>query len=162
MESMPQLVVQLCLWEAKLIPLNWIFWTTSLSSIRTCSWAFTKLLKVGPCQILPKRKYGFGFLMVLLSVLSAIALKVYVLLKGIAFSPNQRWIQISIWMSLCLLLPLVLVIKTKYLCLLSAPLSPDRRQVERPPPSIQITSIFLVFYGLSHGTTLKKKGVAVF
>ena len=40
--------------------------------------------------------------------------------------------------------------------------SPDRRQVERPPPSLQITSIFLVFYGLSHGTTLKKKGVAVF
>ena len=43
-----------------------------------------------------------------------------------------------------------------------SPLSPDRRQVERPPPSLQITSNFLVFYGLSHGTTLKKKGVAVF
>ena len=43
-----------------------------------------------------------------------------------------------------------------------APLSPDRCQVERPPPSLQVTSNFLVFYGLSHGTTLKKKGVAVF
>ena len=43
-----------------------------------------------------------------------------------------------------------------------APLTPDRCQVERPPPSLQITSNFLVFYGLSHGTTLKKKGVAVF
>ena len=45
---------------------------------------------------------------------------------------------------------------------LNTPLTPDRRQVERPPPLLQITSIFLVFYGLSHGTTLKKKGVAVF
>ena len=43
-----------------------------------------------------------------------------------------------------------------------SPLSADRRQVERPPPSLQITSIFLVFYGLSHGTTLKKKDVVVF
>ena len=40
------------------------------------------------------------------------------------------------------------------------PLTPDRRQVERPPPSLQITSNFLVFYGLSHGTTLEKNGVA--
>jgi hypothetical protein len=44
----------------------------------------------------------------------------------------------------------------------TSPRSPDQRQVERPPPLLQITSIFLVFYGLSHGTTLKKKGVAVF
>ena len=43
-----------------------------------------------------------------------------------------------------------------------SPLTPDRPQVKRPPPSLQITSNFLVFYGLSHGTTLKKKGVAVF
>ena len=43
-----------------------------------------------------------------------------------------------------------------------APLTPDQPQVKRPPPSLQITSNFLVFYGLSHGTTLKKKGVAVF
>jgi hypothetical protein len=42
------------------------------------------------------------------------------------------------------------------------PLTPDRRHVERPPPSLQITSNFPVFYGLSHGTTLKKKGVAFF
>jgi hypothetical protein len=43
-----------------------------------------------------------------------------------------------------------------------APVTPDRCQVKRPPPSLQNTSNFLVFYGLSHGTTLKKKGVAVF
>ena len=42
-----------------------------------------------------------------------------------------------------------------------APLTPDRRHVKKPPPSIQITSSnFLVFYGLSHGTTLEKNGVA--
>ena len=29
-----------------------------------------------------------------------------------------------------------------------APLTPDRPQVKRPPPSLQITSNFLVFYGL--------------
>jgi hypothetical protein len=40
------------------------------------------------------------------------------------------------------------------------PLSPDQRQVERPPPSLQITSNFLVFYGLSHDITLEKKCVA--
>ena len=41
-----------------------------------------------------------------------------------------------------------------------APLTPDQPQVKRPPPSLQITSNFLVFYGLSHGTTFEKNGVA--
>ena len=40
------------------------------------------------------------------------------------------------------------------------PLTPDRPQVKRPPPSLQFTSNFLVFYGLSHGTTFEKNGVA--
>ena len=40
------------------------------------------------------------------------------------------------------------------------PLIPDRPQVKRPPPSLQITSNFLVFYGLSHGTTIEQNGVA--
>jgi hypothetical protein len=43
---------------------------------------------------------------------------------------------------------------------LGAPLTPDQRQVKKPPPSLQITTIFLVFHGLSHGTTLEKKCVA--
>jgi len=38
-----------------------------------------------------------------------------------------------------------------------SPLTPDRRQVERPPPSLQIISNFLVFNGLSHGTPLENK-----
>ena len=42
------------------------------------------------------------------------------------------------------------------------PLAPDWRHVKKAPPSLQITSNFLIFYGLSHDTTLKKKGVAVF
>ena len=54
----------------------------------------------------------------------------------------------------------IMVVQEFYVFL--SPLTPDRRQVERPPPSLQITSNFLVFYGVSHGTTLKKKGVAVF
>ena len=41
-----------------------------------------------------------------------------------------------------------------------SPLTPDRPQVKRPPPLLQITSNFLVLYGLSHGTTLEKYGVA--
>jgi hypothetical protein len=41
----------------------------------------------------------------------------------------------------------------------NSPLTPDRPQVKRPPPSLQITSNFLVFYGLSHGNTLEKKCV---
>ena len=40
------------------------------------------------------------------------------------------------------------------------PLTPDGTQVKRPPPLLQITSNFLVFYGLSHGTTFEKNGVA--
>ena len=40
------------------------------------------------------------------------------------------------------------------------PFSPDQHQVERQPPSLQITSTFLVFYGLSHDITLEKKCVA--
>ena len=43
-----------------------------------------------------------------------------------------------------------------------SPLTPDGPQVKSPPPSLQITSNFLAFYGFLHGTTLKKKGVAVF
>ena len=34
-----------------------------------------------------------------------------------------------------------------------SPLTPDQPQVKRPPLSLQITSNFLGFYGLSHGTT---------
>ena len=41
-----------------------------------------------------------------------------------------------------------------------APLFPDGRQVERPPPSLHITSNFLVFYGLSHNITFEKECVA--
>ena len=48
--------------------------------------------------------------------------------------------------------------KTKIVCI--TPLTPDRRHVKRPPPSLQITSNFLVFYVLSYGTTLENKGVA--
>ena len=40
------------------------------------------------------------------------------------------------------------------------PLTPDRPQVKRSTPSLQITSNFLVFYGLSHGITLEKNGMA--
>ena len=42
----------------------------------------------------------------------------------------------------------------------ATPLTPDRPQVKRPSPSLQITSNFLVFYGLLHGTTLEKISVA--
>ena len=70
-------------------------------------------------------------------------------------------------MTLLEMLNMVLIIGVTNLVLfiqvlIGTPLTPDRRQVERPPPSLQITSNFLVFYELSHGTTLKKKGVAVF
>ena len=46
-------------------------------------------------------------------------------------------------------------------CQLSrAPLTPDQPEVKSPPPSLQITSNCLVFYGLSHGITFEKNGVA--
>ena len=42
------------------------------------------------------------------------------------------------------------------------PLTPHscRPQAERPPPWLQITSNVLVFYGLSHGITFEKNGMA--
>ena len=48
---------------------------------------------------------------------------------------------------------ILILILTKTL----SPLTPDRPQVKRPPPSLQITSNFLVSCGLSHGITLEKK-----
>ena len=42
----------------------------------------------------------------------------------------------------------------------NSPFTSDRRQVKKPPPLLQITSNFLVFYGLSHDITLEKKCVA--
>ena len=45
-----------------------------------------------------------------------------------------------------------------YCC--TSPLTPDRPQVTRPPPLLQITSNFLVFHGFSHDTTFEKNGVA--
>ena len=38
-----------------------------------------------------------------------------------------------------------------------APLFPDGRQVESPPPSLHITSNVLVFYGVSHDITFEKE-----
>ena len=43
---------------------------------------------------------------------------------------------------------------------LISPLIPDQPQVKRLPPLLQITLNFLVFYGLSHGITFEKNGVA--
>ena len=74
------------------------------------------------------------------------------------FTRNYQSCRVHVWHELFLLICMWISNPEKSL----APLTPDRPQVKRPPPSLQITSNFLVFYGLSHGTTLKKKGVAVF
>ena len=42
------------------------------------------------------------------------------------------------------------------------PLTPDQHLVKKPPPLAQITPNFLIFYGLSHSTTLKMKNVVFF
>ena len=75
---------------------------------------------------------------------------------------RRRWMH-----SLCKMMMISRVILILQCCINSKkeyldypPLTPDRPQVKRPPPSLQITSNFLVFYGLSHGITLEKKCVA--
>ena len=45
---------------------------------------------------------------------------------------------------------------------LESPLTPDREMSKNSTPLLKSTCYLPVFYGLSHGTTLKKKGVALF
>ena len=114
LESLPELFVQLCIWEAKLDVNSVQFWLSFSSSIRSTVFAFGKFFKIGPCQLLPKEKFGFGFALVSLNIISALAVKAFVLFSGIAIGPCSRMEQIGYWLSLCILPSVILVSKVFY------------------------------------------------
>ena len=114
MESLPELFVQLCLWEAKLDINSKQFWLTTLSSFLSTAWAFGKFFKIGPCQLLPKTKNGCGIVLVSLSVISALVLNAFVLFSGIGLGPYSRMEQIGYWLGLCILPTVTLVSKVFY------------------------------------------------
>ena len=49
------------------------FLATFLSSILSASFGISKLLKLGPCPLVPQDKFGLVFLMVFLSILTGLA-----------------------------------------------------------------------------------------
>ena len=106
---MPELFVQLCLWEAKLNINSKQFWLAFLSSFFSTAWAYGKFFKIGPCQLLPKTKIGCGIVLIWLSVISALALKAFVLSSGIGLGPYSRMEQIGYWLGLCILPTVILV-----------------------------------------------------
>ena len=114
LESLPELFVQLCIWEAKLDVNSVQFWLSFSTSILSTVLAFAKFFKIGPCQLLPKKKFGFGFVLVSFSIISTLALKALVLFSGIGFGPFSRMEQIGVWLGLCILPSVILVSKVFY------------------------------------------------
>ena len=87
LESIPQSHVLLVIYLQS-FPLSWIdvennegvvdtsdpfFLATFLSSILSASFGISKLLKLGPCPLVPQDKVGLVFLMVFLSILTGLA-----------------------------------------------------------------------------------------
>ena len=99
LESLPELFVQLCIWEAKLDVNSMQFWLSTSFSIISTVLAFGKFFKIGPCQLLPKKEYVFGFVLVSFSIMSTLALKAFVLFSGIGLGPCSRMEQIGYWLS---------------------------------------------------------------
>ena len=114
LESLPELFVQLCIWEAKLDVNSVQFWLSFSSSILSTVLAFGKFFKIGPCQLLPKKKFGFGFVLVSFSIISTLALKALVLFSGIGFGHFSRMEQIGFWLGLCILPSVILVSNVFY------------------------------------------------
>ena len=114
LESLPELFVQLCIWEAKLDVSSMQFWLSTSFSILSTVLAFGKFFKIGPCQLLPPKKFGFGFALISFSIISTLALKALVLFSGIGFGPFSRMEQIGFWLGLCILPSVILVSKVFY------------------------------------------------
>ena len=111
--NFPKVFVQFALWEAKIgHEDSWFFLATMASSVCEAAYGLTKLLKVGPCRLLPKNACicGFGLAMTFFSILTVLALKGMIMLLGIAFGLYSRATQIALWSGLCVLPQSVMVI----------------------------------------------------
>ena len=58
---------------------NTFFLATFCTSIFSAAFGMTKLLKVGPCSIMPRNKYGLGFFLSFLSILFGLVGKGFLL-----------------------------------------------------------------------------------
>ena len=91
---------------------NTFFLATFLTSIFSAAFGMTKLLKVGPCSIVPRNKYGLGFFLSFLSILFGLAGKGLLLAFMVASrfeTESVRKFGIGICLGTCYLAPMVFV-----------------------------------------------------
>ena len=86
------------------------FWT----SIFSAAFGMTKLLKVGPCSIVPRNKYGLGFFLSFLSILFGLAGKgiqlAFMAVVDLFFETGSvKKFGIGIYFGTCYLVPMVFV-----------------------------------------------------
>ena len=91
---------------------NAFFLATFCTSIFSAAFGMTKLLKVGPCSIVPGNKYGLGFFLSFLSVLFGLAGKGF-LLGAMVIAPiltdSVRQFGIGVCLGTCYFPPIVFV-----------------------------------------------------
>ena len=95
------------------------FLATFFTSIFSAAFGMTKLLKVGPCSIVPRNKYGLGFFLSFLSILFGLVGKGFQLAAMVEplVAPGRKQIEINsvrnfgigICFGTCYLAPMVFV-----------------------------------------------------
>ena len=91
---------------------NTFFLATFLTSIFSAAFGMTKLLKVGPCSIVPRNKYGPGFFLVFLSIIFGLAGKGLLLGSMVGrLDDSVRNVGIGICFGTCYLAPMAYVSK---------------------------------------------------
>ena len=88
------------------------FLATFFTSIFSAAFGMTKLLKVGPCSIVPRNKYGLGFFLSFLSILFGLVGK-GLLLAFMVLAPFEtdsvKKFGIGVCLGTCYLPPIVFV-----------------------------------------------------
>ena len=91
---------------------NTFFLATFVTSIFSAAFGMTKLLKVGPCSIVPRNKYGLGFFLSFLSILFGLAgkgLQLALMVIAPFETESVRKFGIGICLGTCYLAPMVFV-----------------------------------------------------
>ena len=91
---------------------NTFFLATFCTSIFSAAFGMTKLLKIGPCSIVPQNKYGLGFFLSFLSILFGLAGK-GTLLAATVIAPFETEsvtkFGIGVCLGTCYFTPMVIV-----------------------------------------------------
>ena len=89
------------------------FVATFVTSIFSAAFGMTKLLKVGPCSIVPRNKYGLGFFLSFLSILFGLAgkgIQLAFMAVDLFFETGSvKKFGIGIYFGTCYLVPMVFV-----------------------------------------------------